>query len=568
MHRNLFSTLTTIVMLAGLSGCQQTTSEPAADQVFLHGGVYVADQEHHWAEAVAVTDGAIVFVGSDEDAQAYIGASTAVTDLTGKMLMPGFHDGHAHVLDGGQTLNICNLEDSNDSEKIRAILIACRDTRNYGADAWVIGSQWQLSAFGPSGPTKDILDEVFSGRPAVFVDSFHHNSWVSSKALELAGIDATTPNPEGGVIVKDPETGEPTGTLREAAMALVADIVPQPTAEQAAANLASGLAEAARFGITAYIEPGMKEASLQPYLEADKNGTLTSRVLISLSPIGLKIAAFGSEIYDLVAKRDAFKGKYLSANSVKVFMDGVIETRTSNMIEPYDDDQSNFNTFYDQETANHLYQKLDKLGLQIHTHAIGDGAIRTALNAYQFALEQNGPNDNRHQIVHLQLIDETDIPRFTELNVAANFQALWAYPDEYVYLAVPMIGQQRVDNFYRIKSVVDTGALLVGGSDWPVSSMNPLDAIEVAVRRQDPATDDGPIHAPSERVDLATILDAYTRNGAYLMHLEDKTGTVEVGKRADLIVLNNNLFEIPATKINETKVLLTLMDGKKIYQAE
>jgi predicted amidohydrolase YtcJ len=384
----------------------------------------------------------------------------------------------------------------------------------------------------------------------------------------LSGIDAATPNPAGGVIVRDAVSGEATGTLRESAMDLVSDIIPPATAEQSATNLATGLREAARFGITAFIQPGLSGSDTAPYLEADRNGTLSARVLIALSPLGASASAFDDEVYDLVAGRDAFRGEYLSADAVKVYMDGVIETKTSYMLEPYSDDLSNFPNFYTQEAANSFYQRLDAMGVQIHTHAIGDGSIRIALNAYEYALQQNGPNDNRHVITHLQLIDEADIPRFAELNVAANFQSLWAYPDQYIDLAVSVVGQDRVDHFYPIGSIARTGGLLTGGSDWDVSSLNPLDAIEVAVRRQDPNSSDGRLHYESERVDLATILDAYTRNGAWLMRLEDKTGSIEPGKRADLIVLDRNLFDIPPEEINEAKVLLTLMDGREVYRAE
>lgn len=253
-------------------------------------------------------------------------------------------------------------------------------------------------------------------------------------------------------------------------------------------------------------------------------------------------------------------------DSVKVYIDGVIETRTSFMIEPYLDG-SNFPPFYAQEELNHLYQRLDDMGLQIHTHAIGDGAIRSALDAYEHALFENGPNDNRHQIVHLQLIDEADIPRFGELNVAANFQCMWCYPDVYIDLAVDIVGESRVQAFYPVRSVKDSGGLIVGGSDWDVSSLNPLDAIETAIRRQDPFEAGGRVLGDNEKIDLTAALDMYTRNGAHIMRLEDRTGSIEVGKRADLIVLDRNLFEIPVAEINEAQVLLTLLDGRKVYSA-
>jgi len=536
-----------------------------ADRVFVNGGVYTVDAERRWHEAVAVRDGAIIFVGSNDGASAYIGDNTHVTDLTGKMLLPGFHDAHAHVLDGGASLNTCSLEDSNDADKIVELLKACASENDYGADEWVVGSRWQLSAFGPEGPRRETLDDIFQGRPAVFVDSFGHNSWVSTRALEVAGIDEETADPEGGIIVREKGSLAATGTLRESAMDLVANTVPLPTEQQQQANLSSGLAEVARFGITAFIEPGMRERDLQPYIAADRNGTLSARVLASLSPAGASATAFDEEIFELLKKRESFNGKYLNTDSVKIFMDGVIETHTSHMLEPYSDDSGNFDTFYDQATANKYFQQLDAMGVQVHTHAIGDGSIRVALNAYDYAQQKNGANDNRHHMVHLQLVDETDIPRFAELNVAANFQALWAWADQYYELAIPLVGQQRADSFYPINSIANYGGVVVGGSDWTVSSLNPLDAIEAAVRRQDPWASVGPVHNEKERASLASMLDAYTRNAAWIMRLEDKTGSIEKGKRADLVVLDKNLFEISAEDINTAKVLMTLMDGKLVY---
>jgi predicted amidohydrolase YtcJ len=557
-----------LVLLLGACNKEDAPAVPAADRVFLNGGVYTVDDQHSWAEAVAINDDTIVFVGSNEDVQAFIGDTTEVTDLSGKMLLPGFIDGHAHVLSAGSSLNSCHLQESNDPAVIHALLMECRETRGYGPDDWVIGGQWQLSAFGPDGPTRQVLDEIFEGRPAYFTDAFGHNAWVSTRALELAGINANTADPAGGVIVRDPVTAEATGTLRESAMDLVSDIIPPGSAEQDAISLATGLAEVARFGITAYIEPGLADGDAATYLEADRNDTLSARVMIALSPLGSSATAFDDAVFDLLERRGEYRGKYLNADAVKVFMDGVIETKTSNMLEPYSDDLSNFDNFYTPEAAHSFYEKLDAMGVQIHTHAIGDGAIRAALDAYEYALQQNGPNDNRHVITHLQLIDEADIPRFGQLNVAANFQSLWAYPDQYIELAVSVVGQDRVDHFYPIASVARTGGVLTGGSDWNVTSLNPLDAIETAVRRQDPWSSEGRIHNESERVDLATMIDAYTRNGAWLMRLEDQTGSIEPGKRADLIVLDRKLFEIPAEEINESKVLLTLMDGKEVYRAE
>jgi predicted amidohydrolase YtcJ len=548
------------------TACSGPTT-PGADTVLRAGAVYTVDDERSWAEAIAITNGEIIFVGSDKEVVPFIGSNTEVIDLDGNMLMPSFHDAHSHVRHGGSSLLGCSLHDAADVSAIRNRLAECMSGGEYGPDDWVIGGGWALTAFPDAAPPAAMLDEIFSGRAAVFFDAFVHNAWLSSRALELAGIDSTTPDPPQGVIVRDPETLEPSGTLRDSAMMIVAEVLPEENDEDRYAALLAGLGEANRFGITAYIDPGVTEGDLADYQAAENRDELTARVVASLSPISAMANKFGLEIFDLLAVRDQYRSNYLNVDSVKVYIDGVIETRTSFMIEPYLDG-SNFPPFYEQDELNNLYQKLDEMGVQIHTHAIGDGAIRSALDAYEHTLYKNGPNDNRHQIVHLQLIDKDDIPRFGELNVAANFQCMWCYPDVHIDLAVDIVGESRVQKFYPVRRVKDSGGLIVGGSDWDVSSLNPLDAIETAVNRQNPFGGSDRVLGEHEEIDLATALEMYTRNAAQVMRLEEKTGSIEVGKRADVIVLDRNLFDIPAIEINEAQVLLTLMDGRTVYSAD
>ncbi len=565
MNPKEFTQTFIVLIIAVLPACT-TETDVGAERVFINGAVYTVDDGRSWAEAVAIKDGEIVFVGSNDDAISFIGTNTVVMDLSGKMLMPGFHDAHAHVRFGGVSESECNLQDELDLNNIRGLLIECRDSYDYGPDEWVVGGHWPLAAFPDANPSKNMLDEVFGNRPAYFEDSFGHNAWANSRAFEIAGIDASTPDPDQGVIVRDPETGNPSGTLRDSAMELVYAVIPESTAEERYQGMIAGLRKANSFGITAYTEPGSTENSIAPLVSAADRGELTTRVMASLSPIGALPDKFGPEIFDLLNMREQFRRTFLNVDSVKVYIYGVIETKTSFMIAPYLDG-SNVPPFYEPDELGDLYQKLDQMGLHIHTHAIGDAAIRAALDAYEHALLENGPNDNRHQIVHLQLIDEQDIPRFAELNVAAVFQCLWCYPDIYIDYAVDIVGEERVQRFYPVARVLETGAMIVGGSDWTVSSLNPLDAIETAVRRQSPFEEGGPVLGENEEVDLTTALDMYTRNAAYVMRLDDQTGSIEVGKRADLIVLDRNLFEIPATEINEARILLTLMDGRTVYSA-
>ena len=565
MPRNTMLFLVSLFVIL-ISACIEKEKK-GVDTVFMNGGIYVSDKSHNWSEAIGIDDGVIVIVGSNDEVREFIGHKTNIIDLQDKMLMPSFHDGHAHVEYGGRDKIGCRINGRTSSMSTRQQLNECANNLNLKKDAWLTGGGWELFDFPDGAPSSEMLDEIFGGRPIVLSDAFGHNLWVSSKALELAGINSDTPDPPNGTIVRDLNTGKPSGTLRDSAMNIMLKVLPELTVEQQYKSLLVGIEEANKYGITAFIEPGVDQSLARLYKNLEDNEDLNARVMLALSPINALPGSVGSELFDLLAERGQYRGRYLNPDSVKIYIDGVIETQTSNMLEPYNDG-SNFPPFYNQTELDELFQRLDEMKVQIHTHAIGDGAIRNALDAFEYALLHNGPNDNRHLIVHLQLIDKEDQSRFGELNVAANFQCLWCYPDPYIGFAEDVIGKDRVERFYPVRSLQKVGALLVGGSDWNVSSLNPLEAIETAIRRQDPYTKTGPTLGQNEEVDLYTALDMYTRNAAFVMRLEDKTGTIEVGKRADLIVLDRNLFEIPVTEISEAKVLLTLMDGREVYNLQ
>lgn len=544
-----------------------TGSKMAADRVFIEGAIHTMNSDQPRVDAVAIKNGEIIFVGSKEAANDYIGESTVVTKLDGKMLMPGFHDAHAHILAGGISETQCNLQDVRDQQQVLKLLETCREKGAGKIGDWVTGNRWALAAFPEGNPRKEVLDEIFGDRPVYLVDTWGHSAWVSSRALQLAGINGKTPNPPQGVIEKDSQTGEPTGTLRDGAMQLVQKQVPEPTLELLTRALRIGMEKANAFGITSYIEPGLNAKHIAAYLELDRTGGLTARVLVSLAPDSWDAKAFGTEIFDLVARREEFRRPYLSPDSVKIYADGVPETHTAYLVDGYADGAENFPPFYSPETLNDFVQKLDAQGLQVHIHATGDNAVRMALNAFEYAISKNGRNDNRHHIVHVQMVHPEDIPRFGKLGVAANFQSLWAYYDEYTAVATRILGPDRVNRYYPIGSILRSGGMIVGGSDWDVSSLNPLDAIEVGVRRQIPDGDSRAVFNEAERVSLNTMLQAYTSNAAYVMRQEILTGTIEVGKRADLIVLDRDLLQIPVTEINEANVLLTLVNGKEVYKS-
>jgi predicted amidohydrolase YtcJ len=554
-----------VFLLLPVDACRGNREQPTAEVILKNAAVYTLDSSRPWAEAVAFAGGKILFVGASSGAEKYRGEGTKVLDLSGKMVLPGFQDSHVHLISGGMELALCDLNDLQTKEQIIARI------RAYAAESpqkeWITGGGWALPVFPEANPSKEELDAIVSDRPAFLSAADGHSAWVNSRALELAGITEKTPDPEDGHIERKPGTNEPSGTLREAAAEIVSRLIPEPTAEEYLNGLRAGLALANRFGITSIIEASADDPILEAYAALDRSGELTVRVLASIYVAPEKGPA---QVDELVQKRERYRGRILKATDAKIFADGVIESHTAALLEPYlDRPGERGKPILEAEEFNRLAAALDKAGFQIHVHAIGDRAVRMALDAFEAAREANGPRDARHHICHLELIDPADIPRFRELGVVANFQALWAYPDTYVtQLTEPILGPERSARLYPIGSVVRSGGLYAGGSDWSVSSLNPLDAIQVAVTRRDPQAPAGPAWLPEELVDLPTAVAAYTTKGAFLSFEEKTRGSIEPGKAADLVVLDRNIFEIPPVEIHAVKVALTILEGKVVYSAE
>lgn len=534
-----------------------------AELVLINGGIYTVDAERSWAEAAAVRGGAFVTVGSNADVESLIGPQTRVIDLTGHMALPGFHDAHVHPTAGGYALLGCDLEGLASVEATIAAVTACALDKDEG---WLEGHAFNLSLFGQDGPHKSLLDAVSITRPIILWGSDGHNAWANSTALELAGITAETPDPPLGVIERDPD-GSPSGTLRETAQELVRAAMPKPTLEGNVRALRTGISHLNSCGITSFIDAWVGLEDYQSYQAIDRAGGMTARVVTSLTYESGFAKHYGDEFDQVLAGRHQYESERISNGSVKLFLDGVLEGETAALVEPYVGMHGKRgDLILEPDALNAAVSRFDAMGLQVHMHAIGDQAVRAGLDAIEAARQANGPSDNRHHISHLQLIHVDDIERFATLDTAANFQALWAYPDDWIMeLNLPVLGEERVQGMYPIGSVLRAGGRIVGGSDWNVSSANPLDAIETAVRRQDALAPDGPVLNENERVSVATMIDAYTINAAWLMHHETITGSVEVGKRADIVVLDRNLFEIPVTEINEAQVVETLLDGETIW---
>ena len=522
--------------------------------------------ERSWAEAAAIRDGVIVAVGSQADIEPLLGPATRTIDLSGKMALPGFHDAHVHPTMGGYGLLGCSLENEATVEAIIEKLKSCLEQ---GGDGWLEGHAFDLALFGQDGPNKSLLDVLDTQRPIILWSSDGHNAWANSRALELADITADTPTPDLGVIERNPD-GSPSGTLRETAQELVRAVMPALTLESNMEALDTGLRHLNSLGITSFVDAWVGQDDYQSYHAIDQAGKLNARVVTCLTYESGFAKHYGEEFDQVLSGRKAYASERVKNDCIKFFVDGVLEGETAALLEPYVGKHGNRGELIlSPEDLAAAVTRFDALGLQVHMHAIGDRAVRTGLDAIESARLANGPSDNRHHISHLQMIDVDDIDRFSGLDTAANFQALWALPDDWIMeLNLPVLGAERVQGMYPIASVERAGGRIVGGSDWNVSSANPLDAIEVAMRRQDWQAEDGPVLNEGERVSLASMIDAYTRNAAWLMHQEDKVGSIEPGKRADFVILDRNLFEIPVTEISDARVVLTLLDGEVIYVAQ
>ena len=563
-------------VVLGLLSCSESdqpvsiSTTQDAELLMLNGKVYTVNHEQSWAEAIAITDGRIIWVGNSEEANQWQGERTRTIDLGGKMVLPGFQDIHIHPVHSGVSYQQCALFDTEGVELLQQRIKQCAESE---PGEWIRGGGWLVTNFAPSGlPDKKLLDEIVPDRPVALKSSDGHSMWVNSLALELAGINADTQDPAGGRIDRYPNSTEPSGSLQEtSAMNLVHIVEPELTQKELEAGLAYSRDHLHSLGITAVqdallkLTPGDAYFGLPAYLALEERGELNLHVINAMywqNDISLE-----EQLPAFLKARDE-STPYIHNTAIKIWQDGVIETETAALLEPYLNrgDQFVGELLNEPAVLNEAVAALDAAGFQIHFHAIGDRAIRSAFDSIQAAREANGKHDNRHHISHIQLFSPEDIPRFAELDVVANFQPLWAIEDGYITdLTIPRIGEERGKFLYPIGSVQRTGARVAFGSDWYVTSANPLDGIEAAVTRLDP---DGKTDEPlgeNEEINLAQAIENYTLNSAYVNFLDVDTGSIEIGKLADIIVLDRNLFNVPASEINQVRVIATLFRGELVF---
>jgi len=559
-----------------------------ADVIFAGGAVYTADAEGRRmipaagpdggpANAVAVSNGRIVAVGSADDAAFtdLAGPRTERIGLRGRALLPGFQDAHAHPAFAGVTMVGCNLIGAATLDEAMARIEAY--AASHPDKEWISGSGWRMEWFERGTPSRHQLDKVTGGRPSFLLNRDLHGGWANTRALELTGFDATTPDPPDGRFERE-EDGSLQGTVHEGAADLVGAFVPKPTFDERLAGLMMAQRHMHERGVTAWqdaiVGPYLgSQDPLDVYLAAAESGQLTARVRGALWWERSK----GAEQLDqLRERRQAGRAGRFLANTVKIMQDGVAENFTAGMLEPYLDacgcqTGGRGLSHVDPEELRAHVTALDASGFQVHFHAIGDRAVRECLDAIEAARAANGGNDHRHHIAHLQVVHPDDVPRFARLGVTGNMQALWAaHEPQMDELTIPFLGPERSARQFVFGDLLRAGARLAAGSDWAVTSANPLRAIHVAVNRslREAVGAQAEPFLPGQALELAEAIAAYTFGSAFVNHLDDDTGSVGPGKLADLIVLDRDPFAGPVAEIGDTKVLATYVQGTEVYKSE
>lgn len=574
-----------------LTGCDEEEVVPgveAADAVWTNGVVFTVDDQESFVEAVAVKDGLIIFVGSAEEALAYIGEQTEVYDLDGQLMLPGMTDSHIHA--PGTILSQLYQIDLNGILTEEATMAVIEEFVAEHPDLEIYyGDGFSVGAFSgeevAKGPRKERLDAI-SDKPIIISSYDGHSRWLNSAAFEYFGITQDTVSPEGGVIEKT-EDGELWGTLKELAIELT------PSQEFSDEQLHNAFVAFQEYmhslgyvGITDMGSGILASESYDPFMDMDKKGEL--KLYVMKNTVMDPNADLQPQIERAVVNRDRYQSELYYYGSTKFFADGVIEGVTGYLLEPYTEAAEAGSDYvsaplWTPEKMAEAFTMANAEGFQIHVHSIGDASTRQVLDALEYALEQNGAGDYRNLITHLQLVDPADIPRFAELDVIANLQPYWAFKEPYWWEVVdqPLLGDERAEREYPMQSFINAGALLVSSSDHGVTPFPvPFWAIEVGVTRNlnnaefyevdDIADIDDPtwLLAPQERVSLVDMIRSFTINSAFQNFREDRTGSIEVGKSADFIIVSQNLFEISPLDIDKTEVLATIFKGEVVWQAE
>ena len=559
-------------VLIALSIYQSTGKSAVPDEkldiALINGRIWAGIDAYSFAEAVGISGNRILVVGSNADVRKQADANTKVIDLAGRLVIPGFNDAHIHFLGGSTRLTEVDL---TDSKSVAEMITRVADFAKKNPEAkWITGGGWEYTKFPGGLPTKAYLDAIIKDRPVYLSAYDGHSGWANSVALKMAGITSETKYEGFGEIVKDP-SGEPTGAFKEGAQSLVRGLIPPLTREARLNALRQGIKLAASLGITSIQNASGSAEEFSLYEELLSRGELTMRVSMAFS-VGQKTTQ--EELDRFVALKDKYAGnRMLRAGSIKFMLDGVIESHTAAMIERYSDLPENNGSPMGElampsEVYRDLVARVDKLGFQIYTHAIGDRAVRVALDAYENAMNTSKRYNARHRIEHIETIAQADLPRFARLGVLASMEPIHADPGT-IDVWAKAVGPERLPRSFAWSSLIKNNAFLVYSSDWPAAiSIDPIRGIHNAVNRR---TVDGQPPGgwiPEQRISTGEALRAYTQGGAYSSFEEAVKGRITPGMLADIVVLSQDIFKIDPMKIHQTRVLLNLFDGKIVYRKD
>lgn len=545
--------------------------------LFTGGPVFTGSGEPIDGFAVGISDGCIVAIRADTDTADLVGSETRIIDLKGALLSPGFQDAHIHPVGGGVELLQCNLTGAENAEE--AVVHIAEHASANPAEPWILGGGWSMDHFVGGSPLRGLIDAVVPDRPVFLFSRDHHSAWANTRAIELAGLTTETPDPADGRIEREAD-GFPAGTFHEGSADLIGAVAPTTSMDLAYRGLLRAQDELIALGITGWQDAligglGIADGALEAYLRALDEDTLKVRV------VGAQWweRDRGIEQIEGILERSAGAEalgapERFSLGTVKIMVDGVAENFTASMIEPYRDakghDTHNHGiSFVDADVLKEAVKVLDAEGMQVHFHALGDRAVHDALDAVVGARAANGPSDGRHHLAHLQVVTEADAARFAQADAVANMQMLWAtHENQLDTLTLPFMQEGAVDRQYPFGDIARSGARLAGGSDWPVSTADPLAGIAVGVTRQAPGITADPLGGEAQRLSLATALAAYTSGSAYVNHRDSDTGSIREGYFADLVVIEPNPFSIDPADIHTAHVRETWIDGQQVYKRE
>jgi predicted amidohydrolase YtcJ len=571
--RSRLATLIVVAIVAGtfvvglIVGAQRDDETGPVDLIVLNGKVYPADGGARFAEALAVRGNTILRVGSNREIKRLAGRSTQTIDAHGAAVLPGFNDAHLHLVSGGLGLQQANLLDATTLEEIGATIRAFAAA--HPDRPWVLGRGWYYTPFPGGLPTRQQLDALVPDRPAYMRCYDGHTSWANSRALQAAGISRSTADPPGGVIVRDPATGEPTGVLKEAAQGLVSQVLPQPTRDDRLRAIRDAIREAHRLGVTSVQNAGVDAAELELYDELARNGELRLRLYNAIS-IESPFSSGDADRLDALWKRrpdDAL----MKTGAVKLMLDGVIESHTAVMLEPYANRDSLGLPNMDAATLDRIVTELDERGWQVLIHAIGDAAVRQALDAFEHAASKNPApaRGRRHRLEHVETLSPADVPRFGRLGVLAVQQPFHGNPSP-TQLEVwrTNIGPERASRGWAQRSILDAGGRLAMGSDWPVVTLDPRFQINMAINRTTPDGEPAGGWLPEQRLPLTAAIDAYTSGAAYASFDEGRKGRLAPDMLADIVILSADVFASPPARFLDASVEVTIFDGQVVYRRD